>query len=361
MARKNGALPAQTIHDLIRAGCILNAPALHVQPASLDLTLSHEVYRMQAIVLPRRNEPIRDLIKRFGFPYQANFFERGAVYLIRLRERLDLLADVYGTVNPKSTTGRLDMHVRLVVDGVPRFDVVPKGHKGDLWLYVISHSFLVRADEGTPLVQLRLFNADTRFGQVETTLAMREYQLLWSPDGTPYSVDDIKITDNDGMCILTLDTECNPVGWRARRSSPLINLAHIGAYDPTAFFESVEIRDEYMYLDEGFYIFSTREYVRVPPQLACEMQPTDDRSGEFRAHYAGFIDPGWGWGASGEGKGRPLTLEVRPFEKMLVGRGRPIAKIGFERMAEVPETLYDTGTPNYGTQSGPRLAKQFKQ
>ncbi len=361
MARKNGALPSQTIKDVIRAGCIHNACEANVQPASIDLTLSHEVYRMRGSVLPRRGESVKSLIERFGFPYTANFFECGAVYLIRLRERLELVPDIYGTVNPKSTTGRLDMHVRLVVDGSPRLDVVPHGYKGELWLYVISHSFSIRADEGTPLAQLRLFNADTRFGQVETTLAMREYQLLWSHEGTPYSADDIKITDNDGMCILTLDTECSPVGWRARHSSPLINMAEHGVYDRSEFFEPVEARGGYVYLDKGFYIFSTRELVRIPPILACEMQPTDDRSGEFRAHYAGFIDPGWAWGANGEGKGRPLTLEVRPFEKLLVGKGRPIAKIGFERMAEVSETLYDTGTPNYRIQSGPRLAKQFKQ
>lgn len=360
MSRQRGALPSQAIHKLIHEGHIMNAPAAHVQPASLDLTLSNEIYRMRGIVLPRRGEKVTSLVERFGFRYKADFFERGAVYLVRLRERLALTGDIYATANPKSTTGRLDMHVRLVVDGSPRFDIVPYDYDGDLWLYVVSHSFMIRADEGTALAQLRLFNEDTRFGQTETAFAMFKHRLLWSPGGEPYSVEDIKITDNDGMCILTLDTECAPIGWRARRSGPLLNMADVGAYDPADFFEPVEIKNGYVYLDKGFYIFSTREYVRVPPELACEMQPTDDKSGEFRAHYAGFIDPGWAWGKDGEGKGRPLTLEVRPFEKLFVGKGRPIAKIGFERMSEVPEQLYDTGTPNYGTQSGPRLAKQFK-
>jgi dCTP deaminase len=116
-----------------------------------------------------------------------------------------------------------------------------------------------------------------------------------------------------------------------------------------------------VYLKKGaFYILSTNEAVRVPPELACEMVPMDERSGEFRSHYAGFIDPGWGWGEKGEGKGRPLTLEVRPFEDLIVRHGQPIAKIKFERVNEVPVAAYDSMGSNYIKQSGPKLAKHFK-
>lgn len=362
MSRKRGALPSQTIKDLIRADCIINATEANVQPASLDLTLSHEIYRMQGVDVPHHGEKVIALAKRFGSLHGSSIFERGTTYLVRLRERLELLPDVYGFVNPKSTTGRLDLHVRLLADGVPRLDTVPLGYQGELWLYVTSHSFAIKADEGTALTQLRLFTEDARLDHVDTTIALREHKLLWSPKGKAYSDKEIKITDRDGTLILTIDTTSRRVGWRARRAAPLLNMNARGEYEPEDFFEPVKTRHGVLFLDRGFYILSSRERVRIPPHLACEMQPTDDKAGEFRAHYAGFIDPGWGWGAHGEGVGRPLTLEVRPYEDdIIVRRGRPIAKIGFEYMAEIPEGLYDTGTPNYSTQSGPRLAKQFKQ
>lgn len=370
MAKRSGALPSQTIKELMQAGCIINACENQVQPASIDLTLSNEVYRMSGLVMPKRGERVADLAKKYGYRHQQNFFERGATYLVRLRERLNLVQEVYGLVNPKSTTGRLDLHVRLVADGVQRFDTVPRGYRedkergvsGELWLYVTSRSFPIKADEGTALTQLRFFTDDARLDRLDTALALKEHKLLWSPEGKAYTNEDLKISDQDGMLILTIDMTSDPVGWRALRASPVLDMAKRSEYAPKDFFEPVHVRDGDLYLDKGFYILSSEECVRVPPHLACEMQPTDDKSGEFRAHYAGFIDPGWGWGKNGESQGRRLTLEVRPHEdNLIVRKNRPIAKIGFERMAEIPEDLYDTGKPNYGTQKGPQLAKQFKQ
>ena len=126
-------------------------------------------------------------------------------------------------------------------------------------------------------------------------------------------------------------------------------------------FEPVKIEDGALRLKrDKFYILSGAERVRIPPTLASEMVPMDERSGDFRSHYAGFLDPGWGWGQDGEGKGRPFTLEVRPFEDLVVRPGQPIAKIRFERMSEEPHFHYDTKASNYLTQMGPKLGKQFR-
>ena len=87
----------------------------------------------------------------------------------------------------------------------------------------------------------------------------------------------------------------------------------------------------------------------------------DQRSGEFRSHDAGFIDPGWGYGAEGEGRGRQLVLEVRPFEDIVFRDGQPVAKIKFETMAEMPDVQYDAlGKSNYTNETAaPRLSKHF--
>ncbi len=150
------------------------------------------------------------------------------------------------------------------------------------------------------------------------------------------------------------------LGYKCVTPDDILDITKIGHYNPERFFMPITMREGYLTLKKGeFYILSTREAVRVPPQLACEMAPMDERSGDFRSHYAGFIDPGWGYGKKGEGVGRPLTLEVRPFEDLLVRHGQPVGKIKFERMIEVPETSYDALDSNYLRQDGPRLAKQF--
>ena len=158
-----------------------------------------------------------------------------------------------------------------------------------------------------------------------------------------------------------MDLSADVLGYVGRPTREALDLAKIKHYSASRFFKPLKKVGSYVYLKKNeFYILSTSESVRVPPELACEMVPMDERSGEFRSHYAGFIDPGWGWGATGEGQGRPLTLEVRPFEDLIVRHHQPIAKIKFEKMAELPDTVYDALPSNYLKQTGPKLAKQFK-
>jgi dCTP deaminase len=360
-----GALPAQNIAQLIEQSCIKGASIEHVSPASLDLTLSEEMYAIRGLILPKVGETIRDL-----FPLMEaqpadinNPLECGQLYLVRLNETLDLPEHIYGYCNPKSSTGRLDMHVRVLADGVPRYDsVTPRGFSGELWVAITAQSFSIQLHAGTPLTQLRLFTGDSQFSENDLEAALKN-GLAWHPkEDRPLAYSELVTNDQDGAIVLTALVEEGVCGYQCIASpEQILDVQNIAHYPATDFFAPLYIEDGALRLKrDQFYILSAAERIKIPPSLASEMVPMDERSGDFRSHYAGFLDPGWGWGAHGEGKGRPFTLEVRPFEDLVVRAGQPIAKIKFERMTEEPTFHYDTKTSNYLTQDGPKLGKQFQ-
>jgi dCTP deaminase len=360
---KKGALPSQMILEMIQAGCITDALETNVKPSSLDLSISDEIYKVEGIFQPKKHETVRqvlDIIKKTKHSLDKPL-EREQMYIIRLNEKLELPESVYAFCNPKSTSGRIDLHVRLIADGMSRYDSIKAGWKGELWISVVPKTFPVKLYKGVGLNQLRFFNQDTRLTDLELEIAMKRYKLLWRQKGEAYEYQEIKVRDNDSSIILTLDLENDVLGYVGEVSENVVDLSKMHFYEAKKFFKPIKKKGDYVYLKKGaFYILSTFEAVKVPPDLACEMVPMDERSGEFRSHYAGFIDPGWGWGTKGEGKGRPLTLEVRPFEDLIVRQGQPIAKIRFEKVTETPLASYDAIGSNYSVQTGPKLAKHFK-
>ncbi|MDO8603859.1 MAG: 2'-deoxycytidine 5'-triphosphate deaminase [bacterium] len=366
MAKHFGALPDTQLLKFIKSGVIHGAQERHVGPASLDLTVSHEIYRINGVFQPRQGESIAEILPRLdarshglGAPLECD-----VVYLAKLNESIHLPADVYGYCNPKSSTGRHDLHVRVVADGVPRYDsITPKGFRGDLWVIIVPRSYPIILPPGEPVSQLRLFNKDTRFKEKDLQEALKKYQLLFTPKGKPIPTSEILVTDNDGSIILTLDLESEIPGYEYIGRKNVLDFGKgKKSYDHHEFFQPIKVDNGFALLKRGgFYILSTREAVSIPPEFASEMAPMDERCGEFRSHYAGFLDPGWGYGQKGEGKGRPFTLEVRPFEDMVVSNKHPIARIKFERMSELPKTHYDARVgSNYAVQRGPKLAKHFK-
>ncbi len=360
-----GALPNQLLGELIETGAITGADPKHISPASLDLTLSQEIYEIKGLLLPQTGERVDDLLPLMG-ARPASFslpLRAGSLYLVRLNERLNLPASVYGYCNPKSSTGRLDVHVRVLADGVPRFDsLTPSGYTGTLWLAIHPQSFGVQLAPGIPLTQLRLFTADTRLSELELELTLSKDKLMWhETEDRPLLYQELIRHDQDGAVILTAQIGEGVVGYECiARPEQVVDVRAIGAIEATSFFAPVYAENKLVRLKRNrFYILSSAERVRIPPTLAAEMLPMDERSGDFRSHYAGFLDPGWGWGSDGQGTGRPFTLEVRPFEDIVLRAGQPIAKIVFERLITAPTFHYDTKNSNYLTQSGPRLAKQF--
>jgi len=361
----HGALPSQTISALIEQAHIKGALPENVSPASLDLTLSAEIFTIRGLILPKVGEAIRDLLPLMeAQPADIqNPVTCGQMYLVRLNETLDLPPDVYGYCNPKSSTGRLDMHVRVLADGVPRYDsVTPKGFSGELWLAIAAQSFSIQLHIDTSLTQLRLFTGGSRFSEQDLEAALSA-GLVWHPtEDRQLTYSELITNDQDGAIVLTALVEEGLCGYECIATpEQILDVAKIGHYQTKDFFTPVCIHDGVLRLKrDKFYILSAAERIKIPPTVASEMIPMDERSGDFRSHYAGFLDPGWGWGLAGEGKGRPFTLEVRPFEDLVVRAGQPIAKITFERMTQAPKMHYDTKASNYLQQSGPKLGKQFK-
>lgn len=368
----SGTLPSQSIEKLIAQGAVRSAADIstgQIQPASLDLTLSVEGYSMPGSLLPLKGERVRDLIERYSrFSVDLRnptVLIRDNVYLVRLRENLNLPDAIAAYANNKSSTGRIDLQTRVVCDGTPRYDKIPAGYSGDIWLEIIPKSFDVTARNGDSLNQTIFYEGRNILDATGLAKLSTEHSLLFSPDGGIMGAEQVggQSLDEPGL-LMTLDLDQDIVGYVSRKNYRPVDLAKIGEHDAAAFFEPIpRPKDGTLFLSRNaFYIFSTYEYVAVPPDYAVEMLPYDTSAGEFRAHYAGFFDPGFGYGESGEVKGTPAVLEVRPYEDDLIVRHRqPVCKMAYERLTARPEKLYGVGMKsNYAAQRGPRLSKFFK-
>lgn len=365
---KQGAVPSQEIKELIRRGCIKNGFLENVQPASIDLAVGEKIYRLPAVFLPQTSETVEEAAKFAGAaPYTFEYpLEVNTPYLVKLKEELELPDNIYGYANPKSSSGRNDLRVALVADYMHRFDsVIQKGYKGTIWAILEPKSYRIKIQPGDKLLQLRFFYSDSRLKYGELEDFFKKYSPLYGRSG-PIEFERIsKINDFDGGLILFVDLYEEMVGWRCIKTTKWLDFSKKNYYDPYDFFEPIcRPKNSQLILRKGdFYIFYTRQSIVVPPAYALEMAPMDARNGEYRTHYAGFIDPGWGYSEDGSKKGAPLVLEIRPFEDNLLLRDRqPICKVFYERMAEIPDIIYGAAIgSHYHNQTGPRLSKHFKQ
>jgi dCTP deaminase len=91
------------------------------------------------------------------------------------------------------------------------------------------------------------------------------------------------------------------------------------------------------------------------------MVPFDPSIGEFRIHYAGFFDPGFGYGDRGEIPGTKAVLEVRAHEvPILLEHGQLVGKLIYHQMAQLPERVYGRSIGSSYQQQGLALSKQFR-
>ncbi len=364
MLHLQGALPYQAINGLIAAGVIYGVTQeIAIQPASLDLSLTDRVYRMRGSCLPRKGEPMEDILKHSClFTHDLDKpLEHNGIYLIKLAESLVLPTTVHAAASNKSSSGRINLRARLIADGVPRFDDIPAGYTGALWLEISPKSFPVRVHAGDRINQIRFYQGEARLSRSEHHAAFEQYHLLRSLTGAmvPTSEDCV----GRGIT-MTIDLHSQTrVGWRAKTAPEAILDTAKFDHDPRFFFEAIERPQcEELILHPGdFYILSTRERVLVPPDFSMEMVSYDASKGEFRSHFAGFFDPGWGWHERDEERGTIAVLEIECYSHPFVLRdGQPICLMVYEHMTATPDKLYGTDIKsNYTTQQGSKLAKWF--
>lgn len=337
-------------------------PAELVQPSSLDLRLSVEAWRMPGSILPVAGERVRTLVENLALERvdlsRPASLGRGQVYLVRLMESCALPAGIEAYANGKSSTGRVDLATRVLADGSPRYDRIPAGYHGELWLELIPRSFNVVAQAGVSLNQAIFFRDRSLLDQLALARRHAATPLMYEPDGRPSPAERIF----DGRLVMTADLDRPVVGYIAKRTHQPLVLTAIGKHRPADFFAPIHRPDSgLLFLEQDhFYILCTRERVAVPADLACEMVPFDPTAGEFRAHYAGFFDPGWGLDTAGRTVGSIAVLEVRPHQDDLILRhGQPICAMAYERLDQPCSRLYGACGNTYAGQDGPRLSKHF--
>lgn len=353
-----GVLPDSALRDLIGQGAIgATSPITEdqIQPASLDLRLGNTASRLRASFLAGRGRTVAERLPDFEMHRMdlssGAVLEKGCVYLVPLAERLTLPKGVEAVANAKSSTGRLDLLTRLVTDDGTEFDRLPEGYDGPLYAEICPRSFSVLVRPGMRLNQLRLRQGQASLNDDELRAVHAADPLV---DGEPL------IDQGLGFSVDLRPTSGDLVGYRARPHTGVIDLDRIGTYDAREFWDELRTNEGRLILDPGaFYILVSREAVAIPPDYAAEMSPYLAMVGEFRVHYAGFFDPGFGHGVAG--KGARGVLEVRCHEApFALEHGQVVGRLVYERMAERPARLYGTGISSNYQGQGLKLAKQFR-
>jgi dCTP deaminase len=360
--RQAGILADSDIRTLWQAGS-LSAPRPldhdQIQPASLDLRLGETAYRVRASFLPGPGMTVRDKLERFTL-HEIDLaggavLETGCVYIVPLLEGLALPADLSASTNPKSSTGRLDIFTRVIADGAREFDQVPAGYGGPLYLEVSPRTFPIVARTGSRLSQIRFRSGDAILGEADLAGLHRAETLVAAemPDisggGIALSID--LTGDASGL-----------VGYRGKHHTGVIDVDRRAAYDILDYWEPIHDRGrrELILDPDEFYILVSREAVHVPPLYAAEMRPYDPLVGEFRVHYAGFFDPGFGHAAAG-GLGSRAVLEVRSHEvPFILEHGQIVGRLVYERMLGRPHALYGTELGSNYQAQGLKLSKHFR-
>ena len=355
-----GILPAQIIEKMVEAGAISVARRLdpdQVQPASLDLRLGDIAYRVRASFLPGPQSLVADRLNKLKLHefslVGGAVLETGCVYIVPLIERLKLPRDVSAAANPKSSTGRLDIFTRIITDHAREFDIIHAGYSGPLYIEISPRTFPVLVRAGSRLSQMRFRTGDARLDD-KALLALHRKATL---------VDSIPHVENGLTVSIDLaGTLEGIVGYRAKRHTSVIDVDKRGQYAPLDFWEPIPRHwtSELVLDPDQFYILVSREAVHVPPDYAAEMVPFDPLVGEFRVHYAGFFDPGFGHGAAG-GAGSRAVLEVRSHEvPFILEHGQTVGRLVYERMTERPTKLYGADMASNYQAQGLKLSKHFR-
>ncbi|KAA2234978.1 2'-deoxycytidine 5'-triphosphate deaminase [Salinarimonas soli] len=361
VALRDGIQSDATIARLHEAGILRAAAPFapdQIQPASLDLRLGRRAWRVRASFLPGRNRPVMDRLQSIALHEidltRGAVLETGCVYIAELQEGLALPLGLIAAANPKSSTGRIDVFTRVIADRAQEFDTVEAGYEGPLYAEISPRTFPVLVRTGSRLSQMRFRRGPVRLDDDELRALHAREPVVTSAEpsfqeGVAVSVD-LSGFAPDGL-----------VGYRAKRHTGLVDVDRVGACPVSDFWEPIAGggRGE-LILDPGqFYILASKESVLVPPDHAAEMVPFDPLVGEFRVHYAGFFDPGFGHAEAG-GAGARAVLEVRSRDvPFVLEDGQIVGRLVYERMAERPARLYGAGVGSNYQAQGLKLSKHF--
>jgi len=361
MATK-GILPDHMIADLAEHGGIRHERPFaddQIQPASLDLRLGPVAYRVRASFLPGPHTTVAARVAELTLHKivltDGAVLETGCVYIVPLLESLALPEDIEAAANPKSSTGRLDVFTRVIADETRGFDRIRAGYRGPLYAEISPKTFPILVREGSRLSQIRFRRGHAQLdaGSLRTLHARERL------------TDDADADVGEGIAVGVDLSGLGPnglVGYRAKRHTGLIDVERRGGYDLTDFWEPMAARsDRSLILDpDEFYILASKEAVQVPPDYAAEMVPFDPLVGEFRVHYAGFFDPGFGYAGAG-GRGSRAVLEVRSREvPFILEHGQIVGRLIYERMLGRPKALYGMGIGSNYQAQGLKLSKHFR-
>lgn len=366
-----GIQPSQWIEQALREGVVKTAIDVidtQIQPNSLDLRLSKRGWRLQCSMLPG-DEGIEKKLDRFGWHSfevgsEGMVLERNAVYLFRCEESLALPEGTSARANPKSSTGRLDVFTRLVTENGVAFDEIPDGYRGELYVEVVARSFPIIVRAGDTLSQLRFQCGPSQLDDADLRAELEQEPMVIDRAGRALDPRSLRLGQGLFLSVHLRGAQGDIVGYRARKTARPIDLRS-RELPRERFWERVAwAKDEPVILEpDEFYIFASRELIRLPPHLCAEMVPFDAGSGEMRTHYAGFFDSGFGWiqGRAASETAAAVVLEVRNHDvPFLIEDGHPLFRLVFFRNSERPAKLYgQTMGSNYQTQRL-KLAKQFK-
>ena len=362
MTRSTGILADGAIRTLFAEGRLKSEAALdhdQIQPASLDLRLGGKALRVRASFMPGPGATVAEKLGRLTLHEisleQGAVLETGCVYIVPLMESLDLPEAMSASANPKSSTGRLDIFTRVITDRAQEFDKIPAGYTGPLYLEISPRTFPIVVRRGSRLSQIRFRIGHSLLGEDEL-LRLHHAETLVASEAPNVSGGaialsiDLKGTGPDGL-----------VGYRGKHHTAVVDVDIKAAHEVLDFWEPLYARGsgELILDPDEFYILVSREAVHVPPLYAAEMTPFDPLVGEFRVHYAGFFDPGFGHAGAG-GAGSRAVLEVRSHEvPFILEHGQIVGRLVYEHMLTRPEGLYGTQGSNYQAQ-GLKLSKHFR-
>lgn len=359
MSWPQGVLADSQMARMISNGAISASEEIaqgQVQPASLDLRLGKTAYRVRASFLAGKGNTVADrleLFKMHEIDLRAGaVLEKGCVYVVPLLEALDLPLGMVAAASAKSSIGRLDLLTRIITDDGVEFDRVPAGYTGPLYVEICPRSFSVVATTGQMLNQIIFRNGET---------ILTDAQLSALHSETPIVSGNPVISGGLGFSVDLRPAHSNLVGYRAKPHTGVVDLGQLGHYDPADFWEEIRTTEGRIILDPGaFYILVSREAIAIPPSHAAEMAPYLAMVGEFRVHYAGFFDPGFGWSGAG-GDGSRGVLEVRCHEAPFVlEHGQVVGRLVYEKMSQVPDQLYGQDIKSNYQGQGLKLSKHFR-